>query len=410
MVFNVGRRDQGTPQSLACSSDILVSGYDDGNMRCYNMVTGGELWKMENVHAGGVTNVKLASNMRFMVTSGQGGELRLWEMKTKSMIAHLKDHTNRVNDLQLFPNDQFAISVARDRCVLTWDLHAEKRLTLHRERHGGINALALCSDQTTVITAGQEKTLTTWDLRQSNPVHTLETSDEIMALTIPKAVGAPNLVASGGYDRCVRLWDVRNTNEPIREVKMCRGHTGVVKSLAFSHDYKQLISVAEDGCLFVWNVYADAQDAKALGTGNVTPGAKLAEGLTYGQGLIPQIENRITAEYFPGVDKDTIPARQISSLASMLTQDVNEMITGGMGLNEAIDRAMKIAESQGALSKGKIQERRFMFDKKIPPRADASKYTERTFSMKALLAANKGSTEEEVRAAVNARPNSTLID
>lgn len=158
------------------------------------------------------------------------------------------------------------------------------------------------------------------------------------------------------------------------------------------------------------NAYADAQDAKALGTGNVTPGAKLAEGLTYGQGLIPQIENRITAEYFPGVDKDTIPARQISSLASMLTQDVNEMITGGMGLNEAIDRAMKIAESQGALSKGKIQERRFMFDKKIPPRADASKYTERTFSMKALLAANKGSTEEEVRAAVNARPNSTLID
>ena len=94
----------------------------------------------------------------------------------------------------------------------------------------------------------------------------------------------------------------------------------------------------------------------------------------------------------------------------MLTQDVNEMITGGMGLNEAIDRAMKIAESQGALSKGKIQERRFMFDKKIPPRADASKYTARTFSMKALLAANKGSTEEEVRAAVNARPNSTLID
>jgi hypothetical protein len=158
------------------------------------------------------------------------------------------------------------------------------------------------------------------------------------------------------------------------------------------------------------NAYADAQDAKALGTGNVTPGAKLAAGLTYGQGLIPQIENRITAEYFPGVDKDTIPARQISSLASMLTQDVNEMITGGMGLNEAIDRAMKIAESQGALSKGKIQERRFMFDKQIPPRADASKYTARTFSMKALLAANKGSTEEEVRAAVNARPNSTLID
>jgi len=158
------------------------------------------------------------------------------------------------------------------------------------------------------------------------------------------------------------------------------------------------------------NAYADAQDAKALGTENVTPGTKLAAGLTYGQGLIPQIENRITAEYFPGVDKDTIPARQISSLASMLTQDVNEMVTSGIGLNEAIDRAMKIAESQGALSKGKIQERRFMFDKKIPPRADASKYTAKTYSMKALLAKNKDATEEQIRAAVNAQPNATLID
>ena len=156
--------------------------------------------------------------------------------------------------------------------------------------------------------------------------------------------------------------------------------------------------------------YANATTAKAL-TSKVTPGTKLAEGLTYGQGLIPQIENRITAEYFPGVDKDTIPARQISSLASMLTEDVNMLVTDkGLGLNEAIDRAMSKAETQGALSKGRVEERKYFFDKKIPASADASKYTARTFSMKALLAENKGATEEQVKAAVNARPNSTLID
>jgi hypothetical protein len=160
------------------------------------------------------------------------------------------------------------------------------------------------------------------------------------------------------------------------------------------------------------NAYADAQDAKALGTGNVTPGAKLAAGLTYGQGLIPQIENRITAEYFPGVDKDTIPARQISSLASMLTQDVNEMVTSGIGLNEAIDRAMGKAENQGALSKGKIQERRFMLDKKIPASADASKYTQQRKSLKVLMAnpKNKDYTEEEIRTYVNSLPNTILVD
>ena len=71
---------------------------------------------------------------------------------------------------------------------------------------------------------------------------------------------------------------------------------------------------------------------------------------------------------------------------------------------------MSKAETQGALSKGRVEERKYFFDKKIPASADASKYTARTFSMKALLAENKGATEEQVKAAVNARPNSTLID
>ena len=160
------------------------------------------------------------------------------------------------------------------------------------------------------------------------------------------------------------------------------------------------------------NAYADAQDAKALGTENVTPGTKLAAGLTYGQGLIPQIENRITAEYFPGVDKDTIPARQISSLASMLTQDVNEMVTSGIGLNEAIDRAMGKAENQGALSKKTVIPGKYFFDEKIPASADASKYTQQRKSLKVLMAnpKNKDYTEEEIRTYVNSLPNTILVD
>ena len=34
------------------------------------------------------------------------------------------------------------------------------------------------------------------------------------------------------------------------------GHSGAVRSVAFSPDDRQLISVGEDGCIFVWNVYA----------------------------------------------------------------------------------------------------------------------------------------------------------
>ena len=156
------------------------------------------------------------------------------------------------------------------------------------------------------------------------------------------------------------------------------------------------------------NAYADAQDAKALGTGNVTPGAKLAEGLTYSN-LTGQIKNRIVAKYFGDGEA---PDTQLDSLSGQMVQDVNTLVLAGLDLNQAIDRVMNKAETQGALSKGKIQERRFMFDKQIPPRADASKYTEQRKSLKVLMAnpKNKDYTEEEIRTYVNSLPNTILVD
>merc|ERR1712211_205015 len=89
--------------------------------------------------------VRLAPSARFVLSGGVEGELRMWEFKTRQMMAHLKEHKARVNEVQMFPSCQYAISAGRDRFLFTWDLRTEKRLTAHTERHGGINTLALWS-------------------------------------------------------------------------------------------------------------------------------------------------------------------------------------------------------------------------------------------------------------------------
>lgn len=153
--------------------------------------------------------------------------------------------------------------------------------------------------------------------------------------------------------------------------------------------------------------YVNANSAKAL-TSKVTPGTKLAEGLTYAN-LTGQIKNRIVAKYFgDGEVSDT----QLDSLSGQMVQDVNTLVVRGLDLNQAIDIVMDKAESQGALSKGKIEERRFMFDKKIPASADASKYTEQRKSLKVLMAnpKNKDYTEQQIRDYVNNLPNTILVD
>lgn len=59
-----------------------------------------------------------------------------------------------------------------------------------------------------------------------------------------------NLLACGGADRTVRLWDVTSRAEQA----VLKGHSDFVHSVAFSPDGKQLVSGGEDRTLRLWDV------------------------------------------------------------------------------------------------------------------------------------------------------------
>lgn len=236
------------PLSVCASEDIIITGCNDGRLLSYDYAQGQNLWQIDNAHKGGATTVKLASNVRFVVSGGAEGELRIWELKTREMIAHMKEHVGRVNEMKLFPNDQYAISASRDRCLLTWDLRAEKRLTQHREKHGGINCLAVASNQTSVITAGQEKTMTYWDLRMADPVKSIDLDEEINSVSISPD---DRHIVTAGTGNVVKVYDVASSMEKSRGV----GHSRAVQKLSFSPDGKQVVSVGLDHSIMVWNFY-----------------------------------------------------------------------------------------------------------------------------------------------------------
>ena len=78
----------------------------------------------------GVTAIAISHNGRFFVTGGMLGEVRLWDIRSREMVSHLKEHVGKVTNVKLTDDDCYAISVSRDRCALRWDLKAEVRLFL----------------------------------------------------------------------------------------------------------------------------------------------------------------------------------------------------------------------------------------------------------------------------------------
>jgi len=244
--------------------DAIISGWTDGCVRSHHASTGELLWVLKDAHTGGVTALRLANNMRYVITGGENGDVRVWELRMRQLVSHLKEHTRAVTKIVLFDDDMHAISCSRDRSFLCWDLRQDKRISSHTQRMGGINDLALNHDQTVVITMGQERTISFWDLRDSSPIITLASPEQGMHLDEATSVcvsHSGNLFATGGSDFVVKLWCINDDCPTL--IQNNYGHTGVIRAMNFTNDDKQLVTTGEDGAIFVWNIFADdAHDKK----------------------------------------------------------------------------------------------------------------------------------------------------
>lgn len=91
----------------------------------HDIDTGNNLWFIERCHPEGITAIRLSHNMRFLLSGGMNGEVRLWELRSRELISHMKEHTQRITDIVIFPDDTAAMTASRDRCIMHWDLREE---------------------------------------------------------------------------------------------------------------------------------------------------------------------------------------------------------------------------------------------------------------------------------------------
>jgi len=177
------------------------------------------------------------------------GEVRCWEIRTRDMIRHLKQHTMSVTSLAVTEHDDGVVSASRDRSILFWELRGGTRTACLTQKMGGINSIALHADGLQLISVGQEKRIAFWDAREPNPIQTM--GDGIGEQLCVCLSADSKYFASGGDDSVVRLWEF----ETGKLVHAGVGHSDRVRQLMFSPDGKQLVSVGDDGNVLVWNLY-----------------------------------------------------------------------------------------------------------------------------------------------------------
>ena len=247
--------NSGTPLCIAPVgfTDTCITGWSDGGIRCYDTSDGELHWELPNSHQGECTNIVISESLMFFITSGEHGEIKIWNMKTHQLMSELKEHRGRITTLELFKDETHLLSTSKDRSLIVWNLQTGQRPATNMLPMGQINSAFIRNDQTSIMSTGTDRMVSLWDLRQHEPTRQVSFGtkfEDSTANTIsPSHCG--RYFATGGTNQAVTLWD----GNSIKPIQSGIAHTSSINQVLFSPDDRQLLSCGEDQSIMVWNFY-----------------------------------------------------------------------------------------------------------------------------------------------------------
>lgn len=282
----------GAAASVTWSPDggVLATGGNDKTVRLWNAAAFQQLTAFEG-HTDGVTAVAFAPDGRRLYSAGRDNLLRVWDVAKRTAVATLDGHTAPIRAVAVSTDGRTIATASEDNSVGLWDAATlRRRATLIHPQ--SVETLAFAPRGTTLASGGADATIRLWDSasgaeRKALAGHTgaitglafvrdgsaLVSGSNDRSLRIWKAPPTPvppllsmlvhrpqaqtaefspngKWLATGGSDRAVALRD------PVtgKNLRVLRGHTGLIYHAAFSPDSKLLATAANDGTVRVWSM------------------------------------------------------------------------------------------------------------------------------------------------------------
>jgi len=210
------------------------------------------------------TSVSLAFSPdgRTLIT-GSGSDVsdavRLWEVATGRQLRSLDGLRNQVASVAYSPSGKSVAIGTMNGPIKLWDISSGEVRAL--VGHGSwVPSMAFTPDGQTLVSGSFDNTVKVWETSTGKLRRSITNPNRFEALgSIPhQAIDRINaialdpsgtVVASGGNDGTIRLWDIASG----RELRALNGHSSGVKSLAFHPDGRLLASGAEDATIKLWD-------------------------------------------------------------------------------------------------------------------------------------------------------------
>jgi cytochrome c len=206
-------------------------------------------------HGGPVRSLAVSAEGDAAITGGFDYSVMLWDLGASRELRRMTGHDAAVGAVAFLGPDRL-LSASDDGSLALWD-RATGRLLARRPAHQAkIAALTMSADGASLASAGWDRQVRLWRSSDLSPLATIPAPDNVNAL----AFTADGLLAGGGYDGSLRLWDARSGVE----VAVLSGHEAGVNALLSLSDGR-LMSGSSDQTVRLWDSAARAESAVLLG-------------------------------------------------------------------------------------------------------------------------------------------------
>jgi WD40 repeat protein/tRNA A-37 threonylcarbamoyl transferase component Bud32 len=247
---------------------LIVSGGDDCSVRVWDVDSGRELRAFAG-HEDAVLGVAVSLDGRRAFSAAKDGTLRVWKLPEVS-----GDTPAPFGDLaacvalsgQSDDGKEILATCGGDEAVRLWVLPSEKKAppvhVLNGHTHMVV-CVAVTRDGKTVASGSWDRTVKLWNVGDGKELRTLKRHGGVVRALAFTPDG--KTLASASADQTIKLWDVGRTDlnpsHRDRTTPRCtlQGHTGAVLSLAFADDGKTLVSAGADETVRVWDIEQQKQ-------------------------------------------------------------------------------------------------------------------------------------------------------
>lgn len=235
------------PNAVALSADgvYLVVGTSAGEI-CLWRVADRTLLATLHGHTGGIRGVALSRDNAVIASASFDGTVRVWDRESGRLLTTMQGHDGFVYAVALSGDGHLAASGGQDGTVRLWETAGGRRLATLPGHAGGVWGVALSGDGRLVASGCVDGAVRLWEAASGRLLRTLTGH-------IGGAFGVAlsrdgQVVASAGLDGTVRLWETER-GEPM---SVLQGHTGGVRGVALSDDGRLIASCGLDGTVRLW--------------------------------------------------------------------------------------------------------------------------------------------------------------